>query len=188
MIYTVSIDRDDEKPTNWSYVTYLTWTRNYNSIDENPYHDLEEFAVSMGVRVGDSIDDLIRFLDRHGIIAAPIYKYEHGLVQYSTTPFLDKWDSGLVGIAYVSKDDVLKEYGGVKVGCKMRARVIQYMGVDLDLYSMWCNGDVYRIDTINGDGSDGETRTVYGCENIDTALEEMGYDPRVDEVIRNDEI
>jgi len=41
----------------------------------------------------------------------PIYLYDHSGLTISTQPFNDRWDSGLLGYIYVTKERVRKEYG-----------------------------------------------------------------------------
>ncbi len=57
-----------------------------------------------------SFEDKWKLLERHaGIIHLPLYLYDHSGITMNTTGFSCKWDSGQVGYAYVSKEDIYKE-------------------------------------------------------------------------------
>lgn len=45
----------------------------------------------------------------------PVYRYSHSGVEYSTKPFNCRWDSGLAGLIYIKKKDLLEsKYAGIK--------------------------------------------------------------------------
>jgi hypothetical protein len=69
----------------------------------------------------------------HNIEACPVYKYEHGLVQLSTRDFGDKWDSGMIGWAYIHPDAETWE------GMEPKEIIKSH----LEELTRWMNGEVY---------------------------------------------
>lgn len=96
-------------------------------------------------------------VNRLGVVV-PVYMYDHSGVSYSAStggnPFHCPWDSGLVGVIYMTKADVLKEWG--KPGAKnltpqLRAKAEACMVSEVDTYSSWASGEVYCY-TVEYDG------------------------------------
>ena len=100
----------------------------------------------------------IRLLKQSGLAILPIYRFEHSGAAYSTTPFGDPWDSGLVGLAYADADDAVKTLG-------KEAKRLTRKGLELLLrnaveeYSLWANGEVYIMEV---ESPSGETESMGG--------------------------
>ena len=61
-------------------------------------------------------DDAKAFLDEQDIaVSLPLYLYDHSGITMNTTGFTCPWDSGQVGIIFVSRETILKEYGWKKL-------------------------------------------------------------------------
>lgn len=61
-----------------------------------------------------------------------LYVLDHSVVRYSTTPFNDPWDSGAVGIAFVSPDDM----GDLGTDTCLAA-----IDAEVGEYDRWVNGE-----------------------------------------------
>lgn len=107
-----------------------------------------------------------------------LYKYEHGGVEYSLTPFSCPWDSGPVGYLAVKRS----AFNAPKKTAKSFVR----------LASAWCNGEVYGFVAEDGDGKeidscwgfvgdDGHDRNSYllqmAKDSIDYHLRELANLP-----------
>lgn len=102
----------------------------------------------------------------HNIEAYPVYKYEHSAVAYRTQDFGDRWDSGMIGWAYIDPDAETWE------GMEPKEIIKSH----LEVYTQWCNGEVYgyiveKLLTYTTTYSDGTT--VSGEEWVEE--EEVGY-------------
>ena len=72
-----------------------------------------------------------------------VYMYEHGGVALNTGGFSCPWDSGQVGYIYVSKADILKNWGRKRMSKKLEQKVYKCLQAEIETYSMYLNGDVY---------------------------------------------
>jgi hypothetical protein len=124
----------------------------------------------------DGWDDLQNYIEKKlgGVVILPLYLYDHSGITMNTTGFSCSWDSGQVGFIYVSRETLLKEYGGKKVTTKLKEKVTQWLIGEVETYDQYLTGDVYRFELQNGiemvklskeDFEKGNT------ENIDVELE-----------------
>lgn len=110
-------------------------------------------GVEQTAKVGKRIETL-------GGVTLPVFMYQHSGVALSTSPFSCPWDSGQVGIIYVSADTIEKEYSGVKFAdaAKRREHVINVLQAEVAEYGAWLNGEVYVVRTV-----DSETNETIEC-------------------------
>lgn len=122
------------------------------------------WVPSFSFDVDPSLDMLADLLSRkkeavallkQKIVIKPLYRLEHSDVAYSTSDFGDRWDSGLVGLAYAAPDDVERWSGGAWSLSKPadRANIELMLDAEVEVYSCWANGDGFRIEveTPNGE-------------------------------------
>lgn len=117
--------------------TILTWEDDYDSPDENP-DTIEEFAKKHGVDVSQEwhFDDLLSAMRKEGYYVVPVYALHHGASHYSINDFHDKWDSGVVGIAFCNRQD------GLVDNDDYFRKVIDQQVKE---YDAWLNGEIYGI-------------------------------------------
>lgn len=117
--------------------TILTWEDDYDSPDENP-DTIEEFAKKYGVDVSQEwhFDDLLSAMRKEGYYVVPVYALHHGASHYSINDFHDKWDSGVVGIAFCNRQDSLVDNDDY-----FRKVIDQ----QVKEYDAWLNGEIYGI-------------------------------------------
>ena len=70
-----------------------------------------------------AVDDTMLRVISEKYIVMPLYLLDHSGLAMQTTSFHDPWDSGQVGWVYVSKEDVLKEFGAEKMTGALRKKV-----------------------------------------------------------------
>lgn len=121
--------------------TILTWERDYPSPDENN-DTFEEFAEKHGVDVSKEwdLDSVIDAMKKEGYYATPVYALHHGVSHYSIHDFHDKYDSGVVGIAFC------KRQGGLPDDDDRLKAIIDR---EVETYDAWKNGEVYGITLLN---------------------------------------
>ena len=113
--------------------------RNYDLGDEHEYEP-------------DSIEDLIEVLtERHGeILWRPVSAYIHSGISIwigdPVNPFdLQGWDTGLLGIIYITREQVLKEMNLKRMTKKARKWAYDYMEGEVEEYNCYLTGDAWGI-------------------------------------------
>ena len=161
----VQVDNDDwaESPREWDNLwTILTWTSRYQSIDDNPYADLDTFLADYltekqieNLYKSKSTKEFFKNIEKRfyelGYLIKPISKYEHGQVVFSVG-VSQGWDSGVVGLAMVNINDVKKEYGASVLSKGLKEKIYGILDGELDTYNLWANGEVYTVSLMDFDG------------------------------------
>ena len=178
--YRVEISQDSD-PLN-PRVDYdnlgqmLCWHRSYNLGDEHNYSSPNEFFHDESGLYPDENTDFLTdtemshcmaTVENNGVLL-PLFLYDHGGITMSTGAFSCPWDSGQVGVIYISKTDILKEYGGKYLTKNLRERVTSYLISDVKVYDYYLTGSVYgyNITKVDDDGEE---------EDIDSCWGYMGY-------------
>jgi hypothetical protein len=114
--------------------------RSYN-LGEKPNTDVEEIKAIMA--------------DKNNI-CLPVYMYEHSSVALRTSDFEDRWDSGQVGIIYVTKEKARKDFMVKRLTKKTIEKVLECLKSEIEIYSQYVNGDVYGyvVEDANGEEID----------------------------------
>lgn len=117
--------------------TILTWERNYSSPDENN-DTFEEFAEKHGVDVSKEwdLDSVMDAMREEGYYVVPVYALHHGVSHYSIYDFHDRWDSGVVGVAFCKKQKGLPDNDDY-------LRMI--IDREVKMYDAWANGEICGI-------------------------------------------
>lgn len=105
-------------------------------------------------KTDDIINKLIQSaIDKH-YITLPLYLYDHSGITMSTSPFSCPWDSGQVGIIYISKKKALEEYSWKQLTKSNRAKIISYLVSEVECYDQYLTGDVYgfHVHKLDEDG------------------------------------
>jgi len=100
---------------------------NYNSNDYDGWDEMEK--------------DIIK-RENVGVIL-PLYLYDHSGITMNTTGFSCNWDSGRVGFIFISKEKMLKEYGGKIVTQTLKDKVTGYLKGEVETYDQYLTGEVY---------------------------------------------
>jgi hypothetical protein len=91
----------------------------------------------------------------------------------NTTGFSCNWDSGRVGFIFISKEKMLKEYGGKIVTRKLKERVEGYLKGEVETYDQYLTGDVYGYRVFKEEnGVEEELDSCWGFYGEDTCMEE----------------
>ena len=149
---------------------------NYKSGDYNGWDEMENNIIKN---------------ENVGVIL-PLYLYDHSGITISTSPFSCNWDSGKIGFIFISKEKMLKEYGGKIVTQTLKDKVEGYLKSEIEIYDQYLTGDVYgyRVSEVTtcSEGHEHETEIdscwgYYGQEEC--MLEGVGI---VEYYIKNDEV
>jgi len=193
----VDIEQDDlaESPREWDNLgTMVCFHSGYNLGDEpyNEYDTYQSLLLDLGgdclkqkdgpdswhewARYNNMDDNIVEklqaYVDQH-YLTLPLYLYDHSGITMNTRGFSCPWDSGQVGIIYVSHEKIREEYGVKRVSKKLRERVAKYLTGEVETYDNYLTGEVYWYNAraINLDGDEigeGSCCGFYG---------EDGYNP-----------
>ena len=81
--------------------------------------------------------------DMEVVVELPIYLYDHSGLAISSQPFSCPWDSGRLGIIYVTKERFLREYSTDTP--EHRAQALACLQQELDTYNEFLSGQVYTV-------------------------------------------
>lgn len=107
-------DSDPENPRNGmdNLGTMVCFHRRYNLGDEHNYSNPMDLLVTLGVdeeELGVNPTDDLGDGSKLRIVWEPLYLYDHSGITMKTTPFSCPWDSGQVGIIYVTYARIAQE-------------------------------------------------------------------------------
>ena len=128
MSYTVKIVHDDNVfcPRSWdNFGTMACWHSRYNLGDTQPSEDPQEYI--------DALPD--------GCEILPLYLYDHSGITMRTSEFSCAWDSGQVGIIYVTPERIKAEYGADTPEIRVKARAV--LKSEVKTYDQYLTGDVW---------------------------------------------
>jgi hypothetical protein len=129
-------DNDPETPREWSNLgKMICFHKRYSLGDKHDYNHSDY----------NSWDEMEKAIVKENNVAVilPLYLYDHSGITISTTPFSCGWDSGRIGFIYVSKEDVLKEFGGKIVTKKLKEKAEGILKGEVKTYDQYLVGDVY---------------------------------------------
>jgi hypothetical protein len=145
-IIKISIDEFPSDPYNeWDQLSHIVaWHRRYNfgkTDDIQQFKDREDFE--------QYVKDL-----NGKILLLNLYMYEHSGISLSVDqsrpyPFNDRWDSRQIGYAYVTYEEIQKEYGVKRISKKLKQKVIKLIESEIETYNQYLNGYVYQYTIYN---------------------------------------
>ena len=148
--HTIKIwyDQDAESPRDWDNLgTMLCFHGRYTLGDKDPvYQESDQGSWQ------ELADKLIK--EQHAVVILPLYLYDHSGITMSTGRFSCPWDSGQVGFIYVTKEQLLKEFGGKRVSKDMIAKAEKILEGEVETYDHFLRGDCYGYTTYAGEGDD----------------------------------
>lgn len=148
-------DQDVESPREWDNLGMMVcFHRRYQLGDKKHGYTDPEHLMNELERVGD-------------YIALPLYLYDHGDITMSTKPYACPWDSGQVGMIFVSDMRARQQLGeGYD-----RKKVEEILRQEVETYDQYLRGDVYWYSI---EGPDGEVLDscggFFGQEYLETEI------------------
>ncbi len=104
------------------------------------------------------INSFHEFLDenKNNIVYLNLYLYDHSDITMSTSPFSCQWDSGQVGVIYVTYEDIRKEYKVARITEAIKEKVFNLLRNEVIVYDKYLTGQVYGyvIEDENGETID----------------------------------
>lgn len=111
----------------------ICWHRNYQIGDNHSYnsiYSLEEYLKAERAAGND-------------YFMKPVYMLDHSNITLSTMPFSNHYDSGLIGFAFVFKNDMVDAGIIQKNDDVWRKKASAVIDSEIDEYNQYLEGDVY---------------------------------------------
>lgn len=105
-----------------------------------------------------------------GFVVLPVYLLDHSGLAMSTTDFNDRWDSGQVGIIFVSNDKIKEEYEVDFIEPVLRLQVEERLKEEVAEYDAYLRGECYCFELYE----DGEL--VHSCGGFTGAFDKAVKD------------
>ena len=166
--HVISVSPDDnpsDPRENDNLGTMICFHRRYNLGDKHKFSDSQEFLEWLKENKNDIA------------ICLPIFMYEHSEVSLSTSnkkyPFNDRWDAGQVGIVYVTKETLKKEYPIDQPQEKTIEIATNVLVAEVEEYSRYLNGDIYGYQISATEGSPKLcTDSCWGFDDMNYMIDE----------------
>lgn len=157
--FKIAVGYDDmpENPRTWCNLgIMLCWHRRTNLGDEQVTPWMRDNYPDISGLEGY----LVR--ERDAEVILPLHFYDHTVQSMSTRSFVGRaqhaeWDSGVVGLIFATRQDILKEFGRDRMSQKLSRKVEEILAGEVETYDQYMRGDVYsyRITDAAGDFVDG---------------------------------
>lgn len=154
--YSLGDDHKYENKDDFLRDLYLKAVGN-NEQGKQKYESLgERISEQPGTPYGSyeytrAVDDAL--LDEIGkqFVVLPLYLYDHSGLTMNTTGFSCPWDSGQVGWIYVSRENVLDEFGGTRLTTEKRERAEDLLRGEVNAYDLYLRGECYGYELYKHD-------------------------------------
>lgn len=160
----VLYDRDPSSPREWDNAGHMVcWHRNYNLGDTHKFPDPEDFDETAKDWEGD---------DRIAVIL-DLYLYDHSGITMSCSPFSCPWDSGQVGYIYLTRGDMMREWGYKRLTAARRTKLESYLKAEVETYDQYLTGDVYGHVVVGGPNDGDSCWGYFGLKYAKEQAKEM---------------
>jgi len=157
-------DENPESPREWDNLSTMAFA--HNSYDFGDKDAWEELASEIGKYVHPNkvpdVEDyqgLVSLAEQiPGFVVLPVYMYDHSGVTISTSPFSCPWDSGQLGVAFVSPDKV-KDFLGRDIDEAELKDMISSEVKELDDY---LTGSTFGVIIVDENDPENVTDSCYG--------------------------
>lgn len=157
--FIIEIYPDDvaDNPRDWDNLgTMACFHNRYNLGDKHEFcNEINPFAnedADYSIYYDDDPRGLVKFIQRGDVISLPLYLYDHSMQSMKTTPFFGwqhaEWDSGQVGYIYVTREQLLKEYGWKRLTKARIEKAKHHLEGEVKSYDYYLRGDVYGYNAV----------------------------------------
>jgi hypothetical protein len=145
--YTVKVvaDTDPESPREWDNAGTV-------ALVERCRYDFGDERLSP--------DEMKAIIKDPSNIVLPVYMYDHSGITINTTGFSCGWDSGQVGIIYISRKDAIKEWGKKICTASVVQKAREYLKGEIETLDQYVTGSVYGFVVCDPEGN--ETDSCWG--------------------------
>jgi hypothetical protein len=138
---------------------------------QDPRKDFDNFGTmacfhrryTLGDKHGLTIAEVQAIAISGDYISLPIYMLDHSGYTISNTPFNDPWDSGRLGLIFVSKADVRKEFSVTRLSKSLCEKARKILRQETEIYDAYLTGQVYQYAIEDEDGTELDACAGYYC-------------------------
>lgn len=178
--YKINICHDDtsENPREWcSPFTMVCGHSRYNLGDEQwkpqypgeyamfqYFHGMSGLFPDKGLYEDFTEEELQRLEEwaDENILWLPLFLYDHSGLSIKTTSFHNRWDSGMVGFIYITREKVREEWKWNRITKQREEKIYEYMRNDVRTYDEFLRGEVYYFSVEYGDELIDSCCGIYG--------------------------
>lgn len=145
--YTIEIDTDEEpeNPRSWDNLGVMVCFHRRHSLGDKHSYDSSDFGSWAELEA-----EIVKNEDV--AVMLPLYLYDHSGITMSTRPFGDPWDSGQVGVIFITRAQVINEYGWQRLNKTRLAKLAEYLTAEVKEYDQFLTGDVYGYTITDSSG------------------------------------
>lgn len=181
-VVKIFTDPDPESPRNWdNFGTMVCSHSRYILGDKQIDYDFGDYLEQEELKPSD-------------LVMLELWLYDHsGITMKSSecgNPYSDQWDSGMVGLIYVTKEKIKTEFGVKRITKKTIEKAKEYLRQDVKTYDQYLMGEIYgyqsfvieKVKVVHNDGkTETEKREIdgdscWGYFSIDDIKSELGID------------
>ena len=132
----------------------------YFTIDSKNYNDWDEMESD---------------IEKHfkPVVIYPVYMYDHSGITISLNDFNDRWDSGMIGFVFVSRQKAIEEFGK-RITKKILETIRNNVRGEIEIYDSYLRGDVYGYKLIKKNPM--TLKTLGDIDNEETEIDSSwGY-------------
>ena len=156
---TLEVYQDEypSSPREWSNITTLIFFGSFSHLGDK--HDFRSEDASNW----DEQEKLIRSKLNVKHIQK-VYGYSHSGLAISTSPFSCPWDSGVLGFAVITGNNVTECMGGKYATKKNIAKAIEQVDGEIEVLNQYVQGEVYGFNIEYADGNSDSCNGYYGSD------------------------
>lgn len=190
LVLEPDMDPQDPREEDCNATTMVCLHGRYNLGDEHNYSDVGDFIAGV---CNLDVDDLDYTREAHEaalnaapIVWLPLYLYDHSGITMNTTGFNCPWDSGQVGIVYMTYDQIAEAFAidrlnpeGWEPNPDTEEKAKAFMRAEVKTYDQYLTNDVYGyIITKPEPDEDGEFEELDSCWGFygEEAAKEAGHE------------
>lgn len=160
--YTINIKYDEicESPRVWDNLGNMLCF--HNSYDLGDSNIKDEFCYNKECKL-KNLTDYCKNWDEVGevlkkefnaVVIMPLWLYDHSNISMKTCRHGQHsgWDCGQVGFIYVTRENILKEYGVKRITKKLIEKVENILINEVEIYSDYISGNCYGYNIENEEG------------------------------------
>jgi len=160
--YTINIKYDEctENPREWDNLGNMLCFHNRYNLGDNNLKD--EFCYTKECNLKnltdycENWDEVEKVLKKefNVVVIMPLWLYDHGGLSMKTCKHGQHsgFDCGQIGFIYVTREDILKEYGYKRITKKILENVENILIRELEIYNDYIGGYVYGYNIENEAG------------------------------------
>jgi len=165
-------DQSPESPREWDNLGSMLCVHNRYNLGDSTDINHNDF---------DSWAEMEKHLHKQedAAIVLPLYLYDHSGITISTGSFSCRFDSGQIGFIYVSRERLLKEYGGKKLTKSVKETATKCLEGEVKTYDQYLTGEVYGFIVEEANEMVKLSREDYEagvCDNVETDTEWVEVD------------